>query len=312
MITVVMPVYNESDQIYQNVRFVGSVLNQAQIEHQFLLVDDGSTDSSWDELRRLSSDYGNIAAIRLSRNFGKELALCAALEHASGDAVVVMDCDLQHPAEKIIEMERLWREQHYDVVEGVKAKRGKESLGMKIAALSFYNLFRKTTGIDIGVASDFKLLDRKVVEAWRAMPERDTFFRGMSAWVGFRRIQLPFDVQERAVGKTKWSVRGLMRLAVNSMASYTAAPLYLIGTVGLLMILGMIVVLIQTLIMKILGFAQDGFTTVIILILLVGGCLMISLATIGLYLSKVYEEVKSRPRYIISSLLKQDLLDAPD
>ncbi len=299
MITVIMPVYNEGEFIYQNVLTVDKVLADANIEHQFLLVDDGSKDNSWDEMSRLAEDHEQVSIIRLSRNFGKELALCAALENAGGDAVVVMDSDLQHPPECIPEMVRLWQEEGYDVVEGVKADRGKESLGGKIAAMTFYKMFKKSTKIDIGVASDFKLMNRASLEAWKQMPERNTFFRGLSAWVGFNRYAMPFEVAERAGGETKWTFKSLVRLAVNSITAYTAAPLLLVFWIGLIMLLASVVLGIQTLVNFFMG-SVGGFPTVILLQLFIGSCIMISLSIIGLYISKIYEEVKGRPRYLIS------------
>lgn len=309
MITVIMPVYNEGDYIYQNVCTVHDVLQNADIEHQFLLVDDGSKDHSWQEMSRLADDFAYVSVIRLSRNFGKELALCAALENADGDAVVVMDSDLQHPPTYIPEMVRLWQEEGYDVVEGVKADRGKESLGGKIAAMTFYKVFKKSTNIDIGVASDFKLMNRAALEAFKQMPERNTFFRGLSAWVGFKRYALPFEVAERAGGETKWTLKSLIRLAVNSITSYTAAPLFLVFWLGMIMLFGAIILGIQTLVTFFMGAAASGFSTVILLLLFIGSCIMISLSVIGLYISKIYEEVKARPRYLIkdrrgSALLK--------
>lgn len=298
MITVIMPVYNEGEFIYQNVCTADKVLADAHIDHQFLLVDDGSKDNSWDEMCRLADDFEQVSVIRLSRNFGKELALCAALENADGDAVVVMDSDLQHPPRYIPEMVRLWQEEGYDVVEGVKADRGKESLGGKIAAMTFYKLFKKSTKIDIGVASDFKLMNRASLEAWKQMPERNTFFRGLSAWVGFKRYALPFEVAERAGGDTKWTLKGLVKLAVNSITSYTTAPLFLVFWLGMIMLLASVVLGIQTLVNFFLG-AAGGFSTVILLQLFIGSCTMISLSIIGLYISKIYEEVKARPRYLI-------------
>ncbi|MBQ9414800.1 MAG: glycosyltransferase family 2 protein [Clostridia bacterium] len=299
MITVIMPVYNEGAYIYQNVCTVDAVLRDAAIDHQFLLVDDGSKDNSWEEMVRLSTDFPQVSAIRLSRNFGKELALCAALENAAGDAVVVMDSDLQHPPEYIPEMVRLWQEEGYDVVEGVKSDRGKESLGGKIAAMTFYKMFKKSAKIDIGVASDFKLLSRDVVEAWKQMPERNTFFRGLSAWVGFKRYALPFKVAARAGGETKWTLKSLIRLAVNSITSYTAAPLFIVFWIGLIMLLAGVVLGIQTLITYFMGQAERGFSTVILLQLFIGSGIMIGLSIIGLYIAKIYEEVKARPRYLI-------------
>ena len=300
MITVIMPVYNEGEFIYNNVLTVDQILQDARIDHRFLLVDDGSRDQSWQEMCRLAQDHPQVSIIRLSRNFGKEYALCAALENAAGDAVVVMDSDLQHPPELIPEMVRLWQEEGYDVVEGVKADRGKESLGGKIAALTFYKLFKSSTKIDIGIASDFKLMNRSALDAWKQMPERNTFFRGLSAWVGFKRYALPFEVAPRAGGETKWTLKSLMRLAINSITSYTAAPLFVVFWLGLIMLIAGAILGIQTLANYFMGSAADGFSTVILLQLLIGSGIMISLSIIGLYLAKVYEEVKGRPRYLIS------------
>jgi len=303
MITVIMPVYNEGGYIYNNVSEVRRILTEARVEHRFLLVDDGSRDNSWDEMARLAADCpdgdGGVSVIRLSRNFGKEAALCAALENVSGDAVVVMDSDLQHPPSCIPEMVRLWKEEGYDVVEGVKADRGKESLGSKLAALMFYRTFKKSTGIDIGVASDFKLLDRAVVEAWRRLPEKNTFFRGLSAWVGYRRYAMPFTVAPRAGGETKWTMKALIKLAVGSITSYTAAPLLAVFWIGLLMFVAAVALTVQTLITYFTHHAGAGFSTVILLQLFIGSGIMISLSIIGLYIAKIYDEVKGRPRYLI-------------
>lgn len=299
MITVLMPVYNEGEYIYNNVMTVDGILEKAAIEHQFLLVDDGSSDSTWAELCRLAADHPQVSVIHLSRNFGKEAALCAGLENVAGDAVVVMDSDLQHPPELIPEMVRLWKEEGYDVVEGVKADRGKESLGSKLAALTFYRTFRKSTGIDIGIASDFKLMDASAVEAWRQLPEKNTFFRGLSAWVGYRRYALPFKVAPRAGGETKWTLKSLMKLAVNSITAYTAAPLFLVFWVGILMGLAAVILTVQTLYMYFSHHAETGFSTVILLLLFIGSGIMLSLSVIGLYIAKIYDEVKGRPRYLI-------------
>ncbi|HOB37284.1 MAG TPA: glycosyltransferase family 2 protein [Candidatus Avimonas sp.] len=301
MITVLMPVYNEGKYIYNNVMKVDSLLIEKGIEHQFLLVDDGSNDNTWDEMCRLASDYPHVSIIRLSRNFGKESALCAGLENAAGDAVVIMDSDLQHPPEYIPEMVRLWREEGYNVVEGVKEDRGKESLGSKLAALLFYRTFRRTTGIDIGVASDFKLMDRSAVEAWKKLPERNIFFRGLSAWVGFKRCTLPFKVAPRAGGDTKWTFSALVRLAINSITAYTAAPLFIVFWLGVLMGIGAVILGIQTLYNYFAHQSVPGFSTVILLLLFIGSAIMISLSIIGLYIAKIYDEVKARPRYIIMS-----------
>ena len=295
-VSVIVTVYNVENYL---PRCLDSLSAQTLEDIELLLVDDGSKDQSWQELSRLAADCGNVTALRLSRNFGKEAALCAGLENAGGDAVVVMDADLQHPPEYIPEMVRLWQEEGYDVVEGVKEDRGKESFGAKLSALLFYRTFRKTTGIDISRASDFKLLDRKTVEAWKTLPEKSTFFRGLSAWVGFKRYALPFKVAPRAGGETKWTFRSLLHLAVNSITAYTAAPLLVVFWLGVLMGIGAVVMTVQTLYMYFSHNAETGFSTVILLLLFIGSGIMISLSVIGLYISKIYDEVKGRPRFLI-------------
>lgn len=300
MISIIMPVYNEGDQIYANVVKVMTILTENNIEHNFVLVDDGSSDNSWQSMQSLCKDYDNIFIIRFSRNFGKEAALCAGLDNATGDACIVLDADLQHPPTLIPEMVRLWQNEGYDVVEGIKSNRGKETFLSKLTALTFYNLFYKMSGIDLNSASDFKLLDKKVVDAMKSMHESITFFRGMSAWVGFNRIQIPFEVQERKSGNSKWSIKSLTNLAMQSITSFSSAPLYIVTYLGFFMLIADFILLIQTLYMKFSGKALTGFTTIIILLLGIGSFLMISLGIIGFYLSKIYDEIKKRPRYLIA------------
>ena len=307
MISIILPVYNEEKQIYVNVQRIRSILLGAKIKHQLIIIDDGSTDGSWSELQRLAEDFNNVLLLKFSRNFGKEAALCAGLETATGDACVILDADLQHPPEYIPEMIRLWRDEGYEVVEGIKATRGRETMWGKIAALTYYRLFNKATGINLTNASDFKLLDQKVVETWKTLKEKDTFFRGMSAWLGYKRIQIPFPVQERREGQSKWSLPSLFKLAIDSITSFSAMPLQIITGLGIGLLLFDVVLVGQTLYMKFSGQAFTGFTTVIILILGIGSCIMISLGIIGIYISKIYDEVKGRPRYIISEQKKSVL-----
>lgn len=304
VLSLVLPIYQEGSHIKNTVGIIGSVLSKNNIPHEFILVDDGSGDNSWSELKSLAQENMNITALRLSRNFGKEAAICAGLDYAGGDMVLVMDADLQHPPELIPEMVRVWREEGYDVVEGIKNSRGKENLIYRLCARFFYFLIYKTSDIHLGETSDFKLMDRKVVEAWKEMPERALFFRGMSGWLGYDRKQIGFDVAERVNGKTKWSLWRLIRLAVGAITSYTSVPLQFITVFGAVMFLGSIILGIQTLYMKLSGQATGGFTTVILLQLFIGSTIMISLGIIGMYLAKIYKEVKSRPRYLISKCVR--------
>lgn len=304
VISIVMPVYNEGEHIISSVGVVERVLKEHQITYEFVLVDDGSKDNSWEQLSALAKQNERVVSVRLSRNFGKEAALCAGLDHATGDAVIVMDSDLQDPPELIPELVREWREGGFDVVEGLKSSRGKEGLFYKCCAKAFYAVLLKITGIDLRNASDYKLLDRKVVDALSQMPEKVTFFRGMSAWVGFEHKKVPFEVQERVMGKSKWSVKRLAGLAFSAITSYTSAPLQLVTVLGVVMFLLSIVLGAQTFIRWLMGNAMEGFTTVILLLLFIGSMLMISLGIIGMYLMKIYHEIKGRPRYLVAKKIK--------
>ncbi len=300
LISILMPVYNEGVHIKASVETVKSILKDNSINYEFVLVDDGSKDDSWVKLSELSSEDVQVRSIRLSRNFGKEAALFAGLSETKGDAVVVLDADLQHPPEIIPEFVKIWLNEDVDVVEGVKSDRGKESGFHRFCANAYYKLLYKLTDIDLKNASDFKLLDRKVVEAMLEMPEKITFFRGMSAWVGFERKKVPFEVKDRVEGQSKWSFKRLINLAVTSITSYASAPLKLIIWLGFIMFLGSVVLGIQTLVRYCMGNALEGFTTVILLLLFIGSIIMVALGIIGLYLERIYHEIKGRPRYIIS------------
>lgn len=304
LLSIVIPVYQEGSHIRSSIGVIKGVLLENQIPYEFILVDDGSRDNSWEEIKLLVQEDSNITALRLSRNFGKESALCAGIDYANGDMVLTMDADLQHPPSLIPEMVKAWRDEGYDVIEGLKSSRGKENRFYRACARLFYYIIFKTADVDLGNASDFKLLDRKVVEAWKEMPERATFFRGMSAWVGFERKQIRFDVAERVNGRTKWSFIRLIRLAVNAITSYTSVPLHCITVLGIIMFFGAIILGAQTLFMKFSGRATSGFTTVILLQLIIGSSIMISLGIIGIYLTRIYKEVKGRPRYLISKCIK--------
>ena len=298
-LSVVLPAYNEELMIVKACRTLKKLLDQEGIPYELVLVDDGSTDETWNQIEEISTQDPNVTGVHFSRNFGKEAAIVAGLAQAAGDAVAVMDCDLQHPPETLIEMFRLW-EQGYEVVEGVKHTRGKESLAHKASAGMFYKLISKAVGIDMSRASDFKLLDRKAVNALLEMPERNAFFRALSAWIGYKTISVEFDVQEREEGVSKWSTKSLIRYAITNIVSFSSAPMQFVTGAGVFVLLLAVILGIQTLIHYFTGNAVEGFTTVILLLLLIGSILMISLGIIGYYISKIYEEVKGRPRYLIS------------
>ena len=302
MLSVILPAYNEKDMIPVAAETLAGILDKEGIAFELLFVNDGSTDGTWDAICRAREKDPRVCGICFSRNFGKEAAMFAGLEKARGDCCVVLDCDLQHPPEKIVEMYRLW-EQGYEVVEGIKEDRGQETGLHRFAANSFYGLISRATGMDMASSSDFKLLDRKVVDTLNAMPERNVFFRALSFWVGFRRAEVKYDVRERTAGESKWSTRALIKYAVTNIGSFSSALLHLITVMGVIALIVAIVFSVVSLVQKLMGVALGGFTTVIILLLLFGSLIMISLGIIGYYIARIYEEVKGRPRYVIEEFL---------
>jgi glycosyltransferase involved in cell wall biosynthesis len=301
----VVPMRDEEANIDELVGRLGRVLGSSDRPWELVAVDDGSEDGTWPRLTALRAGGAPIRALRLSRSFGKEGAICAGLEAARGRAVVIMDGDLQHPPELIAEMVRLWSD-GYDVVDAVKSNRGREPLIQRLSAAAFYRLLGLTSGIDLAGASDFKLLDRRALDAWSRLPERTTFFRGLSAWIGFRRTTVSFEVPERSAGRSAWSLGQRFRLAFDAITAFSTVPLVLVTWLGVLF-LGFAAVLgVQTLVMKFSGRAVDGFATVNLLILIAGGSIMAALGVIGQYLGRIYEEVKGRPRYLLSESLGDD------
>lgn len=208
MLSVVVPAYNETGAVGPAVQAIGKVLRDGGIPYELVFVDDGSTDGTWEEITKAAEQDPAVRGVSFSRNFGKEAAIFAGMEAAVGDCCAVMDCDLQHPPEKLPEMYGLWQ-QGWEVVNGVKADRGRESGFHGFAAKSFYRIMSKAVRIDMSRASDFKLMDRRVVDTLLALSERRRFFRALSAWVGFRATEVEFNVAERTVGSTHWPMVSL-------------------------------------------------------------------------------------------------------
>ena len=306
MISIIIPSYNEQDNIPVAAQRVSSLMQENNIDYEIVFVNDGSKDKTWEKITEESEKNSNIVGVNFSRNFGKESAIFAGLKYAKGDACVLIDCDMQHPPEVIVDMYKIWSENDVDVVEGRKASRGKESFLYKMFAKLFYGSVKKSSGIDMSGASDFKLLDRKVVDALNEMPERLTFFRAMSGWVGFKTEKVYFDVAERNSGESKWSVKSLIKYAINSITSFTSAPLHAVTVCGLIMLLVSVIMAVNTLYNKLSGNSLEGFTTVILLQLFTSSVIMISLGVIGYYISKIYEEIKQRPRYIVSEVIRNN------
>ena len=299
MLSIVIPAYNEEKMILKTTEVVSGIMEREKIPFELVFVNDGSKDQTWEMIEKAAEKNSHVTGIRFSRNFGKESAIFAGLANAEGDCIAVMDCDLQHPPETLVEMYRLW-EQGYEVIEGVKRSRGKESILHRASAGMFYKIMSKAVQIDMSRASDFKLMDRKAVEALLSMPERNAFFRALSSWVGYRTTSVEFDVQERTEGESKWSTWSLIKYAVRNIVGFSSAPLQMITVAGVLTRLLAVVLGIQSLVKYFCGHALEGFTTVILLLLIIGSLIMLSLGVIGIYIAKIYEEVKGRPRYFIA------------
>jgi glycosyltransferase involved in cell wall biosynthesis len=299
-LSVVLPMYDEQDVVTQSVSVVKAQLESCGRSFELICVDDGSTDATAELLRGLAADDPRVRVVELSRNFGKEAALAAGLGRARGEAVLLMDADLQHPPELIPRMLELW-DQGYHVVSGVKEKRARESLTYRLMARVFNTLMGGAAGSSFHGASDFKLLDRQVVDALLACPERARFFRGLVAWVGFDTAEVPFTVAERAAGESKWSTLGLVRYSIRNLLAFSALPLKLIALLGFGVLLFSVALGAWSLYRYIRGDALTGFTTVILLQVIIGGLLLASVGIIAVYLAEMYDELKRRPIYLVRS-----------
>lgn len=299
LLSVVIPAYNEERNIGRTAMIIGGILAEASIAYEILFVDDGSKDDTWHLILESAQNDFHVHGIGFSRNFGKEAAIYAGLSRARGDCCVIIDCDLQHPPEKIVEMYRLW-ESGYEVVEAVKSSRGKESPLHMIAAKCFYKIISRAAKIDMMKASDFKLMDRRVIETLLSLPEKNTFFRALSSWIGYKSVQIEFDVQERVEGESKWSAKMLAKYAISNITSFSTAPMQIITFLGGITLIVSICMSIIAIYQKFIGLALEGFTTVIVLLLFTSSIIMMSLGIIGYYLAKIYDEIKGRPKYIVS------------
>ncbi len=302
-VQVLIPLYNEADAFYAAFEHINKILKNDGFEPRFLLVDDGSEDGTWELVKKLKQDFGNVKAIRFARNFGKEVALMAGIRACEDELCVVMDCDLQHPPEYVKDMYELMVEKGADIVEGVKSNRGKETLSYKIFARSFYKVLKSISGLDMDNSSDFKLLSGAVVRSLKDFDERHIFFRGLVDYIGFKKEGFAFEVADRSAGKSSFSMRKLSLLALDAVISYSAKLLYLVFVSSLIFMIFSLIMIVQTLYNYFSGIAVSGFSTVIIILLVSASLIMMSLGIIGLYISRIYGEVKARPIYVIKEVI---------
>lgn len=300
LFSIIIPVYNEEEKLKEHINKIIDILSIESHKFEFILVDDGSRDNSWAVIEDLVSNNKNISGISFSRNFGKEAAIFAGFDVFNGDACIVMDSDLQHPPKLIHKMIELWEKNSCDIVEGVKTKRHKARIINKVGAYFFNKLMNRLTGLEFKGASDFKLLDKKVIDFFLGLSERNTFYRGLAIWTGFKKCSVPFEVIKRDGGSSKWSYIKLFKLAINAITSFSSVPLHIVTALGIIFLFSSIALGAHTLYQKLIGMSSDGFTTVILLLLLIGSVIMISLGLIGTYIARIYDEVKKRPRYIIN------------
>jgi glycosyltransferase involved in cell wall biosynthesis len=301
-LSVVIPAYNEADHLMASVSHVIECVRPLEVNYEIVLVDDGSRDETWQRVRALRNQHHSVRGIRLSRNFGKDSAIAAGLAASRGAAAMVLDADLQHPPELIPKFYSLWKSQNYEIVEGMKSRQRAEGAFRRLASDVFNRLASRYTGIPFASSCDFKLLSRRAIDHWLQFPEKRVFFRGMVTWMGFRKAQVVFDVPARAGGGSKWSTLSLLRLALHAVISFSSAPLRIAHVVSAAFVLFGIALGARALQLKFTGQAVGGFTTVIILILVATGLILGVLGIMCEYLGAIYEEVKDRPRYIVSDI----------
>ncbi len=303
MLSVIVPAFNEENVIntfYTTTSKILTGIKNKIIDYEIIFIDDGSTDNTWQNIQDIIAKTKNVHGIKFSRNFGKEAAIFAGLHKARGNCAIIMDCDLQHPPEYIEEMYGHYLD-GYQIVRCVKKQRNRESLIKTIGNSLFFKFFRffDSTQLSIANTSDFQLIDRKVIDYILKFQETSLFFRGISAYVGFKSIDIEFNVPERVAGKTKWSYPSLISYAFSNITAFSGKPLQIVTFNGVILLLIAFLLTIRTLYVYYINEAAPGITTVIILLLFIGSMLMISLGIIGFYIGKIFDEVKHRPRYII-------------
>jgi glycosyltransferase involved in cell wall biosynthesis len=303
LFSVVIPCYNEAEVLPLLFERLTPVLNSLGVEYEVILVDDGSRDATARLMRDLSQKDPHYQAVILSRNYGHQIALSAGLDHSKGDAVAVLDSDLQDPPELLTAMLAKWKE-GFDVVYGQRISRLGETWSKKMSAAIFYWLIRRLAGVDIpGNVGDFRLMDQKVVQALRRMPERFRFIRGLVVWAGFKQVALPFERPPRAKGETKYPWKAMLSFAFDAIFSFSVIPLRIAMGIGLLVMLGSVALIGYTLYLRLVTHSTTpGFAALYIVQLTMGGLILITLGIIGEYLGRIYVEVKGRPLYFVESV----------
>jgi dolichol-phosphate mannosyltransferase len=304
-VSVVVPVFDEADVLPALFERLCSALDATDVRWELVFVDDGSRDASASILRDLAASEPRVVVVTLSRNFGHQLAITAGMDHARGEAIVVMDADLQDPPEVVPDLIARWRE-GYDVVYGVRTARDEDTVFKRVTAAGFYRVLQWLTPIPIPVdAGDFRLMSRRALSALQRMPERARYVRGMVAWLGYRQTAVPFERAPRRAGETKYPLRKMVAFAADGIVSFSAVPLRLATSLGFVMAATSLVYVLYAVSMKLLvGTAIQGWTSLVAVIVLIGSAQLICLGIIGEYVARIYEEVKGRPLYLVDEVVR--------
>jgi polyisoprenyl-phosphate glycosyltransferase len=308
MISVIVPCYNEEQVIKETYKRLTLVFKRlSKYDYQLVFVNDGSKDKTVEILKLLAQTDRHIKVVDFSRNFGHQIAVTAGIDHADGEAVVLIDADLQDPPELILEFVKKW-EEGYDVVYAVRRKREGESLFKKVTAKYFYRILRKVTDVEIPLdTGDFRLMDRKVVNVLKAIKERNRFIRGLVSWVGFKQIGIKYDRAERYDGETKYPLKKMIRFSVDAITSFSFVPLRVASMLGIISSsFGLLGIIIALYLRLCTGVTLPGWTSLMIVVLFLGGLQLFILGVIGEYLGRVYDETRNRPLYIVGEIIQSN------
>lgn len=302
-ISCVVPLYNEEKVAPAFIRDLYAVLQKLTQRFEIILIDDGSRDRTLENILYLSQEY-NVKILSFSRNFGKEIALTAGLEHASGDVAILMDADFQHPTALLPSFLEKWA-QGYDMVYGTRKDRQAESFFKRKLTLVFYWLMKKISKLDLPHdAGDFRLIDKKIIHAFKQFPERGRFMKGLYGWVGYKKIGIPFEVQDRRDGQSSWGWSRLTELAITGIISFSDIPLRIWSLIGFgISLLSLVYAVYIIAVTLIYGADLPGFPTLIVAIMFLGGIQLMSIGILGEYIARIFMEVKQRPKYLLQ--LKQ-------
>jgi dolichol-phosphate mannosyltransferase len=307
-LSIVVPCFNEEPCLDELHRRLGAAAREAVGgDYELVLVNDGSRDGSWAAMQRMAAEDSHVVAVNLSRNHGHQLALTAGLDLCRGDTILVIDADLQDPPELLPAMLSAMRDQHADVVYGVRKSRAGETAFKRATAHGFYRLLSRATEVDIPLdAGDFRLMSRRALDALLAMPEQARFIRGMVAWIGFRQVPFAYDRAERFAGSTKYPLKKMMRFAFDALTGFSSAPLKLASHAGLWLSLGSVLLILYIAYAWVAGRSIQGWTSLMLVVVVLGAIQMFVLALMGEYIGRLYNEAKRRPLYIVQEVAGGD------